>query len=264
MFAGLASTDTAQAGAWSRDGGEAMAQAVARYYATDTAFDLGGSKQSIGGTFRKRELNFYAEYGLGREMTALGNFFFDAVEYESDATGAVDRNAGLPNQELGLRWQFAQGKRAQAIQAVVSLAGGYDMSGTPWLGDEEHWLELWYFIGQGYRTEDQDWYWEFGVAPRLRGGAAANQIHWLGTFGYKPEKWEFSLPLDGLHGQQLRDSALVQNSVTVTPNFTLVKATASALRKVGRNWSVFAAASIHVAGRNAGAGGGAEIGLRWE
>ncbi len=253
-----------QAGAWSRTKGEMMAQAVGRYYQTDTAFDLSGEEQSISGVFRKREFNFYAEYGLGKGVTVLGNFFVDAVEYESAASGQIDRNAGLPNQELGVRWQFANGKRAQALQAVVSLDGAYDLTDTPWLGDGAHWLELWYYVGQGYRTEGQDWYWEFGVAPRLRSGAGDEQLHWLGTVGYKPGKWELALQLDGLHGRRLQATALVGSNVNVTPNFTLVKATASVLRRVYGRWCVYGAMSVHVAGRNAGAGGGAELGVRWD
>lgn len=250
------------AGAWSQKEHEGLTLATYRFYSTDQEFESNGHVRDFAnhGEFRKHEWNFYVEYGITPKLTALGNFFLQELEFENNTNG-LDANFGFPNQEMGLRYQFTN-LPAQSIQLLVALPGLYEKTKTPLLGNDQVDIEPFYFIGNGLELSGYHTFWELGVGSKFRTEAPSDQLRWLATFGINWSKtWETTLQFEGTHGIGNDQLQTIGNNITVTTDYTLIKATGTLTYHIDDHWSLSAGPTFHIYGENTGAGGGGQISL---
>jgi protein XagA len=251
---------TSFAGAWAQKENEGLALGTYRFYSTDQEFESNGHVRDFqnNGEFRKHEWNFYLEYGITSKLTAVGNFFLQELEFENNTNG-LDSNLGFPNQELGLRYQFAS-LPAQSVQILVSFPGTYSETTTPLLGNNQVDIEPFYFVGNGFEMSGRHGFWELGFGPKFRMQAPSDQLRWLATLGMSWSKsWETILQFEGTHGIGNDQRQTVGNNITVTTDYTLIKATGSLMYHIDNHWTVSAGPTFHVYGENTGAGGGGQI-----
>lgn len=246
------------AGAWSQQKGQGLAITTYRYYGTHKVFSGSGSlvKSENGGHFTKNEANLYLEYGVTNNITLLGNFFLQHVS-SSDRVSGRDSNFGLSQQEVGARWQFSNKPVAQSFQLLVGFPGGSDA--TPVLDNNQWDFELDYFIAKSFKCLGRDAFVELGGGPRFRTGAPADQLRWFATLGYSiTHQWQIFGQLEGTHGLGNDSPQTVGNNVTVTTNYTLLKAGLTVAYNINDRWALSAGPFIHYYGKNTGAGGGVQ------
>lgn len=249
----------ANAAAWSQQKGKGLGILTYRYYGTDKAFTENGTlvKNDNNGTFRQHELNLYVEYGLPKNITLIGNFFLQNVTSSDDVNGSHS-TSGLSQQEIGARWQFSHSP-AQALQFIFAFPGGYSMNDNPVLGNNQLDFELLYFIGDSFQCFNRKAFWELGGGVRFRTGAPADQLRWFGTLGYSFNKnWDVYAQLEGTHGLGNGSTQNVGNNITLTTDYTLLKATLNVAYNFNDRWTLSAGPFINYYGKNTGGGGGVQ------
>jgi len=245
----------AGASAWSQKPGEGLAILNYRYYQTDKAFTENGAliTNDNGGSFEQHEANLYIEYGLPKDLTLIGNFFFQHVTSSDD--DATNSNFGFSQQEVGLRWQFSHGI-AQAFQFKFGFPGGYSANSEPLLSNNQCDFELLYFIGDSFTLAKRNAFWSLGGGYRLRTGAPADQLRWLATAGYNLSRhFEIFGQLEGIHGLGNGREQKVDN-ISITTDYTLLKASLNLAYHIDDRWTLSAGPFVHYYGKNTGGGGG--------
>jgi hypothetical protein len=248
------------AGAWAQAPGHGIAIATYRFYGTGNEFDNSGwgiTRFSNDGKFFKNEASLYLEYGLLKDITVIGNFFFDQVEFADK--NSIDRNAGFSDQQLALRWQFSH-KIPQSLQFTVQFPAGYSLNDTPVLGNDQVDLELDYFLGGNFKLNQLYGFWEAGAGYRYRTGAPADQIRWYTTLGIPlNDCFQLLIQAEGTHG--LGSNQTIGNNVTVTTNYQLIKLSSSLIYRLTKSISLQFGPTLDFFGQNTGAGGGLQAAI---
>jgi len=250
----------AKAGAWAKEPGHGLAILTSYFYSTDEQFGNGWHKEPFGyeGRFVKNEWNLYTEYGICKRLTFVGNFFLDALTYENRFER--QNNFGLADQEVGLRYQFAD-KIPQSLQLTVKIPGPYSVNTQPALGNGQTDVELAYYIGSSYKVFDHWGFVDAGAGFRLRTGAPADELRWYLTAGMTLTKWLeiYYIEASGIHGLGDDQPQFVGNNILLTTDFDLIKLGGSLLIHPAKNWTIQAGPYFSVAGRATGAGGGFKL-----
>jgi protein XagA len=250
------------AGAWAQQPGHGLAIATYRFYATGNEFDNSGwgiTRFSNDGKFLKNEASLYLEYGLLKDVTLIGNFFFDQVEFATK--NSIDRNAGFSDQQLALRWQFSH-RIPQSFQFTVQFPAGYSLNDTPVLGNNQVDLELDYFVGGNFKLNELYGFWEAGAGYRYRTGAPADQIRWYTTLGIPLSTClQILVQAEGTHGLGTNETQRIGNNVTVTTNYQLIKLSSSLIYKLTKSISLQVGPTFDFFGQNTGEGGGVQAAI---
>lgn len=116
----------AHAGAWTQPAGEGLFIAQATYFNSDHFFDMDGARVPQS-TFRKAELQPYAEYGLRDWLTVGGSAY---VQYLAQAG---DDNQGIGDPELFARIRLKQFENGDvlSIQPLIKLPSYYTKDNQP-------------------------------------------------------------------------------------------------------------------------------------
>lgn len=155
----------AYAGAWTQEKGAGLLIGQVTYFSSDQYYDLDGTTIDQP-SFRKYELQPYAEYGLKDWLTVGGSAYLQRVSQ------AGDDNYGLGDPELFARarlWQSAD--EVVAVQPLLKLPSYFGESGLPRGGSRSVDTELSLLYGRsgtqwglpyytdmrlGYRTRTRD------------------------------------------------------------------------------------------------------------
>ncbi|MGC1480521.1 MAG: hypothetical protein WA771_08450 [Chthoniobacterales bacterium] len=248
------------AGAWAKPQGEGLAVLSYYFYTTADQFGDGWDREDFGfdGRFTKNEWNLYVEYGLTDQFTLIGNFFLDGLAYSNEF--GRDTNFGLADQEVGLRYQFAQ-SIPQALQFTVKIPGPYDVNDSPALGNGQTDIELDYYIGHAFPVGSRWGFFDLGFGYRLRTAEPADELRWYLTGGIQITDWLdiYFIEASGIHGLGNDEPQFVGDNILLTTDFDLIKIGASALVEPVEGWILQAGPYWHAAGRATGAGGGFKI-----
>lgn len=262
LLAFWGSFENALAGAWAQAPGHGLAVLNYYYYATNNQFSNAWHLQPFdnSGRFVKNEWNLYTEYGLTKHLTLIGNFFLDALLYQ-DSYGR-ETNFGLADQEVGLRYQFAQ-KIPQSFQLTVKIPGPYSVNTQPALGNGQTDIELAYYIGSSYRFLGHWGFVDAGAGFRLRTGAPADEARWYLTAGLTLTHWLdfYYIEANGIYGLGDNQPQFVGNNILLTTDFDLMKVGCSLLVHPAKDWTIQAGPYFSVAGRATGGGGGFKVAI---
>lgn len=183
----------AHAGAWTQPKGEGLFIAQATYFGSDHYFDFDGQRVKQP-TFRKAELQPYAEYGLRDWLTVGGSAYVQHVEQDGDG------NQGLGDPELFARIRLKTWENGDvlAIQPLVKLPSYYTHDRQPRGGSRSTDGELSLLYGAN---------WEY-----------------FGLTGYTDTRVGYRIRSRGLNGQYRIDQAV---GINITDNFLLIPAVRS-------------------------------------
>lgn len=185
----------AHAGAWTQAEGEGLFIAQATYFSSDHFFDFDGLrvKQS---TFRKAELQPYAEYGLRDWLTIGGSAY---VQYMAQAG---DDNQGIGDPELFARVRLKTWENGDvlSIQPLVKLPSYYMKDNLPRGGSRSIDGELALLYGSSW--------------------------NYFGITGYTDTKFAYRMRSRGLKPQYRVDQAI---GINITDDFLLIPAVRSVI-----------------------------------
>jgi len=245
---------SSQAGAWAQQQGKGLAIVNYRFYRTDTQFTAGGKRERMPnhGTFTKNEAELYLEYGIVNNLTFVGKFYFDFLNYQDSFTN--NSNAGFADQATGLRWQFSARPVHQALELLVWWPA-YNTANLPSLGNGYPSIDIRYYIGNEFRIGSMDGYWELGAGYVERFGPPSDQIVWSATAGFNlTRRLELNLHAKGIHGLGNNSTQFVGDNITITTDYQLVSLEPSLIFAFDYGWLVQAGPTIDIWGANTGAG----------
>lgn len=231
------------------------------YYETDQFFDENGDLNDRGGTFKKNEINIYAEYGLPKKCTLTVNTFYNWLS--DDVSGTKVENQGLADQEIGLQRIIAQGNHGTiAIHGMLIVPGGYSLEDEPRLGYDRLGAEIALLYGDGFEVRDRYGFYELRLGYRDYEGYPSSQIRVNADVGYDiSSRWqiitsgELHYGLNDGYEEQTRGSSLVQS------NYRLLKITLAARFRLNEHSSLVFGGYRHVWGEDSGGGGGGYVSL---
>ncbi len=183
----------AHAGAWTQPKGEGLFIAQATYFSSDHYFDFDGYRVKQP-TFRKAELQPYAEYGLRDWLTIGGSAYMQYVKQ------AGDGNQGLGDPELFARIRLHTWENGDvlSIQPLVKLPSYYTHDRQPRGGSRSTDGELSVLYGTN---------WEY-----------------FGITGYTDTRAGYRMRSRGLNAQYRIDQAI---GINITDHFLLIPAVRS-------------------------------------
>ncbi|SDS66080.1 hypothetical protein SAMN05216421_1935 [Halopseudomonas xinjiangensis] len=166
------------AGAWVQEQGRTLTILKLAHTEDATAFDASSERTRFPdrGNSRQDQINLYIEHGLTPDLTAIGNFYYNDVSYDSDTFSGSTR--GFGDQELALRYRLNPGSGdtwVGALQGLVSIPT-YDDDEMPALGLGDYAFELRYSVGRGYVLGGRNGYIDAGAAIRLRSDDPADEF----------------------------------------------------------------------------------------
>ena len=231
------------------------------YYETDQYFDESGNLKDRGGTFKKYEMNIYAEYGLTENYTLTLNTFYNWLT--DDASGVKQKNHGLADQEIGLQRIVAKGNHGTtAIHGMLIVPGGYSLKDQPRLGYDRFGAEIAILHGNSFMMLDRYGFFDLRLGYRGYSGYPSSQIRVNADVGYDiSSRWQI-LASGELH-YGLKDGYVeqVEDSSPVQPNYRLLKITLAARFRINEHSSLVFGGYRHAWGEDAGGGGGGYVSL---
>lgn len=247
----------ASAGPWSPERGHGQIIVTFGSYSTRESFTQSSDRESFGfdGKFRKSEINPYFELGLTNRLTFIANTFVISSEF-SNAFGA-QKNSGLGDSTLGLRYRFTETNRPVivAAQALVKLdtAG----SGQPNLGNKQTDIDGRLVIGGAIGKSSRPPFWTVEGGYRYRDRGPADELRLEATIGayLRPRLMVLGQVME-TKGLKNNDQVLAGLDPTLSPDYDLTRVQGSLVVSLASRSRVQAGGFVHAAGRNTGAGGG--------
>ena len=247
---------SANAGAWVQDEGEFFLSLQAYYYQTDYAFDSNGNSEKRGGTFWKKEINPYFEYGLTSRDTLVLNVFYDWL-YDVQPSPS-EKNQGLADIEAGWRrLLFKKNDHLVSFQVLSVIPSGYDLEDMPQLGYDRFGLEGRMLYGTNYNFMKKSGFFDISLGYRKYFGYPSDQIRSTAYIGYDIISPFQILGSYDLHfGLDNGSEKEISTNILVQPNYRLLKLTLGLRYKINPQYSIVGAAYKHAWGQDTGAGGG--------
>jgi len=257
----------ALAGAWVQDDGKTLLILSAIHSDSGVAFDDAHRRTRFpdDGKSQLDQLNLYVEHGITPDLSFIGNFYADRVGYRNDAGYGSRTTSGLGDQEIGLRYRLdpgaGQGPWVGAAQFLVSVPA-YDRHDEPAIGLGDYGAELRYSLGRGYRLGQHEAYLDMGLAARLRGADAADEVRLdIATGVALTSRWVLLSELNVIQGLG-NGRGWNRSNLIASNNYDLTKLRLSMLRTLPGGTQLQLGVQQVVAGRNTG-GGSAVFAAAW-
>jgi hypothetical protein len=254
LFFALALSSTAHAGAWTLPAGDGLFIAQASYFSSDRYFDADGNRQRQP-TFRKYELQPYAEYGVKDWLTVGGSAYAQRVS-QSD-----NDNYGLADTELFARVRLWQPENAVlSIQPLVKLPSRFGESGLPRGGSRSTDMELNLLYGTAGTYWGMPYYTDMRVGYRTRSRDLSPQWRTDLAIGVMvSEHWQIIPALRSVIATDAPENITFREDGE--QDYDLAKAELTVAYHLGAKRWVQATAFDHVAGIQTGAGRGFALGF---
>ncbi|MBF0378331.1 MAG: hypothetical protein HQK72_12745 [Desulfamplus sp.] len=169
LFLVIFSNSNLFAGAWTMEQGNSYHRLSANYYFADKEFDNDGNSRAMAsnGEFRDFNLNYYMEYGIIDQLTAIASIYYKDLQKEDDRFIYDTRGAG--DFDLGLRYQLYSGKIGVfSLQSMVKAPELYDKDDALPLGNGQYDYEVRLLYGRslwsiipGYINLESAYRWRF-------------------------------------------------------------------------------------------------------
>jgi len=257
----LFSPQFCRAGAWTKEKRASYHYLSFTYYNTSSQFSEDGKiiPYSNQGKFSKREVSYYLEYGLEEDITLIGNFFYDWVEYRDNFWARS--NQGFSSIELALRCKLLENNSTLSLQSLVSIPPRAEEYPSLPISNGQFALELRLLLGRYFPRLKAYTNLEFGIRRFCEKGTEELRYQVLG--GCK--KWwpcEFALQYDGIIGlKNSEPTETLQYDAIGTEDYDLHRLTATIIYHLNQERSLTLQYYHHIAGRNTGEGWGITGGI---
>ncbi len=244
----------AHAGAWTQPKGEGLFIAQATYFNSDHYFDFDGQRVPQP-TFRKAELQPYAEYGVRDWLTVGGSAY---VQYVAQSG---DDNEGIGDPELFAHVRLKTWKNGDvlSIQPLIKLPSYYLKDRLPRGGSRSTDAELSVLYGTNWELWGLTGYTDSRVGYRIRGRGLSPQYRVDQAVGINITDHFLLIPaVRSVITSKYDDTAAF--SEDGEQDYDLAKAELTALYKFDDKRWVHATVFDHVAGAFTGDGRGISIG----
>lgn len=245
----------AHAGAWTMPKGEGLFIGQATYFTSQHFYDLDGERIDQP-TYRKFELQPYAEYGVRDWLTVGGSAYVHRVDQSSHY------NAGVGDPELWARLrlkQFDDGA-VLSVQPLIKLPSYYVDDDTPRGGSRSTDLELSILYGRNWELFGITGYSDTRVGYRIRSRGLNKQYRIDQAWGVNVTEHFMLIPAF----RAVLASAYDENAIFAQDgeqDYDLAKIELTALYKFEDNRWVHATMFDHVAGAFTGDGRGFMVGF---
>jgi hypothetical protein len=251
------SVNGTNASPWNRQKGESSHFFTARTYATDSYFDINGKKHAKGGNFTKYEAQYYAEYGVTPAWTVGYNLFASHQRDSSPSRASIIELRGLTRADLFARYQlYRDDTYAIALQPSLTLPPYYT---TQKIADavlyDQPAAEAAMLVGRNFLFYGKSHWLSAKAAYRHRGGALDDQYIVEAQAGIRLTDALSFIP-EWSHIHAASPITVPLRTIAGDNNYTLTKLHASLAYQLTSALTLQAGAFQHVAGVNAGAGGG--------
>lgn len=162
---------------WFKDQGEGEVLSTTRYYSADKHFNSKGKRRSIpnDGYYSRLSEEFYLEVGLADQLVLFTRAELLRLKTRDEVRG-TDRNSGLADPELGLRFRIRKPERghlAVGMQGSLTLPSPISDDDHPRLDNRSTDLDVRVLLGGDYR---RGW-WTVSLGPKLRFGDPADEFN---------------------------------------------------------------------------------------
>lgn len=253
LWAMLFAPCAAFAGAWLQPKGDGLLITQATYYSTDTYFDTNGNAQSQP-TYRKYELQPYAEYGVTDWLTLGGSAYLQSVSQ----SGGSNRGIADPELFAKLRiWNDEQ--QTIALQPLVKLRSIFGSDNNPRGGSRSTDAELSLLYGRSMPLLTPRDYVDVRIGYRTRNRGLSDQIRTDAVAGIKlTDRFEIAPAIRSVVAVKPTDMATYSENGDL--DYHVVKAEVSALYHLDDTQWLQAGVFKHVAGMQTGDGYGITLG----
>ncbi|MBF0211403.1 MAG: hypothetical protein HQK68_11020 [Desulfamplus sp.] len=167
------------AGAWTMEKNKSYHRFAANYYFADKEFDQNGESRSMvsNSEFRDFNLNYYVEYGILDQLTAIASLYYKDLRKE-DYRFIYDTR-GVGDFDLGLRYQLHSGKIGVfSVQGMLKVPELYDEDDALALGNGQYDYEIKFLYGRSLYPIISG-YVNFESAYRWRAEEPADEFRYL-------------------------------------------------------------------------------------
>lgn len=249
----LAAPSAAFAGAWLQPKGDGLLITQATYYSTDTYFDANGDAQSQP-TYRKYELQPYAEYGVTDWLTIGGSAYAQSVAQSGGS------NRGSADPELFAKLHvWSDEKQTIALQPLVKLRSIFSSDNNPRGGSRSTDAELSLLYGRSMPLLTPRDYVDVRLGYRTRNHGLSDQIRTDAVAGIKlTDSFEIAPALRSVMSVKPTDVATYSENGDL--DYHVIKAEVSAIYHLDATQWLQAGLFKHVAGMQTGDGYGFTLG----
>jgi len=171
------------AGAWTQEKGKSYHRAAINYYYADREFDDDGDSKGMAsnGDFRDFNLNYYVEYGIFDELTAIASIYYKDLRGEDDSF--IYDTDGLGDFDLGMRYQlYSDNSKVFSVQGLIKSPEFYDRDDALPLGNGQYDYELRVLYGHSL-WPPLPGYVNIEAGYRWRAEEPADEFRYLLEFG---------------------------------------------------------------------------------
>lgn len=164
----------AEGAAWTAPKGRSYQRLAIEQFDTDIRFGEAPGFER----FRDTSISYYAEYGIIDDLTATLNTVVRNVAVQN--AGAVARNSGLGDAELGLRYNFIGEPVVLSAQITFKAPYFYNSANQVPLGNGQEDVEARLLLGRNFGRFG---YANLEAAYRFRAGDPADEARYLAEYG---------------------------------------------------------------------------------
>ena len=241
------------AGAWVQPKGDGLLITQATYYSTDTYFDANGDAQSQP-TYRKYELQPYAEYGTTDWLTIGGSAYAQSVAQSGGS------NHGIADPELFAKLRiWNDEKQTLALQPLLKLRSVFSSDNNPRGGSRSTDAELSLLYGRSMPLLTPRDYVDVRLGYRMRNRGLSDQLRADAVAGLKlTEHVEIAPALRSVMATKPTDVAAYSENGDL--DYHVIKAEVTAIYHLDATQWLQAGMFKHVAGMQTGDGYGVTLG----
>lgn len=241
----LALPALSQAGAWTPKEGASYNKLAVNSYSSDSFY--GTAPQNFD-KFTDRNLTYYFEYGLRDDIAFYGSLPYKRLT-NTATTGARQRNTGVADIDLGLRFRHASGPTVVSTSWLFKAPYAYRENDPVALGNGQTDLEFRVQLG---RSLGKAGYLGAEAGLRKRYGAPADEFRYLLEYGGDIGSRLYArTKLDGIQGLGNSDSrATAPGNPTLNLEFDLAKVELTGGVKLGQSLAMEFTVTRDVYGNN--------------
>lgn len=245
VFGLLALPLLAQAGAWTPKEGASYNKFAVNSYDSDSFY--GPAPQNFG-KFTDRNATYYFEYGLRDDIAFYGSLPYKRLN-NTDTNGARQRNTGVGDIDLGLRFRHVGGPTVVSTSWLFKAPYAYRENDPLALGNGQADLEFRVQLG---RSLGKAGYLGAEAGLRKRYGAPADEFRYLLEYGGDIGSRLYArAKLDGIQGLGNSDSrSVTPGNPTLNLEFDLAKAELTGGVKLGQSLSAELTVTRDIYGNN--------------
>lgn len=208
----------ARAGAWTPKEGTSYNKLSVNSFSSESFY---GAAPANFRKFTDRNLTYYFEYGLRDDVALYGSVPYKRLN-STDTTGARQRNTGVGDIDLGLRFRHASGPTVVSSSWLIKAPYAYRENDPVALGNGQTDLEFRLQLG---RSLGKAGYLGAEAGLRKRYGAPADEFRYLLEYGGDITSRVYArTKLDGIQGLGNSDRRAVSpGNPTLNLEFDLAK-----------------------------------------